>query len=245
MTTPQTTRASLTALATALILGVGVACTSGSDDTAAADAETMEFEQPQAANPCAAEANPCAVEANPCAAEANPCAAEANPCAADANPCAADAKPAGRAPTAEVAATIAAVLKLQPDLEEYFVEAAGYAVFPSVGKGAFVVGGAHGKGELIYHGSAVGTTEISEISVGLQAGGQEFSEVIFFKSDADVERFKSGKTEFSSGFSAVAIVDGPSSKPPYREGVVVFTHTKGGLMAEMSVGGQKFKFKPY
>jgi len=238
-------------------LCVGVACTSGADDTAA-DTDTMDFEQPQAANPCAAEANPCAAEANPCAAEANPCAAEANPCAAEANPCAAEANPCaanpcaaeaaeppGRAPTDNVATTITEFLDMDPSLQTYFDEAAGYAVFPSVGKGGFVVGGAHGKGELIAHGSAVGTTEISELSVGLQAGGQEFSEIIFFKTDADIDRFTSGKLEFSSGFAAVAVVGGATSKPPYREGVVVLTRTKGGLMAEMSVGGQKFKFKAY
>lgn len=244
MTVRHLSRSTLAGLATGLILFAGVACSAG-DDTAAADTDTMEFEQPQAeAEPAAAEP---AMAEKPAAepAAANPCAAEpaaANPCAAE--PAMAE-KPAGRAPTAKVKETIAAVLALQPDLKDYFDKAAGYAVFPSVGKGAFIVGGAHGNGELIYHGSAVGTTEISEISVGLQAGGQEFSEVIFFESDSDVEEFKSGKTEFSSGFSAVAIVDGPTSKPPYREGVVVFTMTKGGLMAEMSVGGQKFKFKPY
>ena len=234
----QMTGSSLGGLAAALALCVGVACTSGADDTAA-DTDTMDFEQPQAANPCAAEANPCAAEANPCAAEANPCAAEANPCAAEA------AEPPGRAPTDNVATTITEFLDMDPSLQTYFDEAAGYAVFPSVGKGGFVVGGAHGKGELIAHGSAVGTTEISELSVGLQAGGQEFSEIIFFKTDADIDRFTSGKLEFSSGFAAVAVVGGATSKPPYREGVVVLTRTKGGLMAEMSVGGQKFKFKAY
>jgi lipid-binding SYLF domain-containing protein len=245
MTVPQTIGRPLAGLATALMLCVGAACTSGADDTATADAETLDFEQPQAANPCEA-ANPCAAEANPCATETNPCAAETNPCAADANPCAAEAaEPPGRAPTAKVATTIAEFLKTDSGLKAYFDEAAGYAVFPSVGKAGFIVGGAHGKGELISHGSAVGTTEISEISVGLQAGGQEFSEIIFFKTDADIDRFKSGKTEFSSGFAAVAVVGGATNKPPYREGVVVMTRTKGGLMAEMSVGGQKFKFTSY
>jgi lipid-binding SYLF domain-containing protein len=148
-------------------------------------------------------------------------------------------------PSKNVQATIETFLDNYSDIETFIEKSAGFAVFPKVGKAAFLVGGAHGDGELIVLGMAVGKTTISEISVGLQAGGQTFSEIIFFESEADVERFISGDLEFSSGFSAVAVSGGAIDKPPYREGVVVFTHVAGGLMAEMSVGGQKFKYEPY
>lgn len=151
----------------------------------------------------------------------------------------------GQTPSKDVQATIEDFLKVDPRVESFIETSAGYAVFPTVGKAAFLVGGAHGNGELILAGSAVGKTEITEVSVGLQAGGQSFSEIIFFETEADIDRFTDGKLEFSSGFSAVAVSGGATDKPPYREGVVVFTHTKGGLMAEMSVGGQKFKYEPY
>ena len=150
----------------------------------------------------------------------------------------------GQIPSKDVEATIATFVEKDSRVADLIETSAAYAVFPNIGKAAFLVGGAHGDGELVILGVAVGKTEVSELSVGLQAGGQAFSEIIFFQTDEDVERFKSGKVEFSSGFSAVA-VGGATDKPAYREGVIVFTYTKGGLMAEMSVGGQKFKYTAY
>ena len=151
----------------------------------------------------------------------------------------------GQEPSTDVQATIENFLAHDNRIEGFIETSPGYAVFPTIGKAAFLVGGAHGKGELLLAGAAVGKTEITEISVGLQAGGQSFSEIIFFETEADLERFTSGQLEFSSGFSAVIADAGATDKPPYREGVVVFTYTKGGLMAEMSVGGQKFKYEAY
>lgn len=151
----------------------------------------------------------------------------------------------GRTPSDKVLETIETMVETDSGLKEYFDNAAGMAVFPTVGKGAFLIGGSHGSGELIVDGIALGTADFTEVSVGLQAGGQSFSEIILFETPDDIERFTSGKLEFASGFAAVAVVGGATSKPPYRDGVVVFTRSKGGLMAEMSVGGQKFKYKPY
>lgn len=151
----------------------------------------------------------------------------------------------GQEPSKDSQAAIETFIDNYADITEFIENSAGFAVFPDVGKAAFLVGGAHGEGELIVDGMAVGTVKITEVSVGLQAGGQAFSEIIFLETAADVERFTSGDLEFSSGFSAVAVSGGAINKPPYREGAVVFTHAKGGLMAEMSVGGQKFKYEPY
>ena len=130
-------------------------------------------------------------------------------------------------------------------MKAFFSEAYGYAVFPSVGKGGIGVGAAHGNGIVFEKGKAVGETTLNQASIGLQLGGQSYSEAIFFKDKAAYDRFIGGKFKFAAQVSAVAATEGASADAPYQEGVAVFTLTKGGLMYEAAVGGQKFKFKPY
>ncbi len=125
-------------------------------------------------------------------------------------------------------------------ITKYFDSAYGYAVFPSIGKGGFGVGGAGGNGTIYKGGVIVGDCKMSQVTVGLQAGGQAYSEVIFFKDAHAFDRFTGDKFEFAAQVSAVA-VDGASADADYREGILVFTHAKGGLMAEAAIGGQKFK----
>lgn len=137
------------------------------------------------------------------------------------------------------------LIALNPKIKSFFDNSAGAAVFPNVGKGGFIIGGASGNGVLYHAGKKVGMASLKEVSVGLQAGGQAIMEVIFFESDADVEKFKEGNYEFDAGLSATAIESGVSLDLTYEDGVAVFTHTKGGLMAEASVGGQKFEFDPF
>ncbi len=134
---------------------------------------------------------------------------------------------------------------LNPKMKEFFNNSAGAAVFPNVGKGGFIIGGASGNGVLYHGGKKVGMCSLKEVSVGLQAGGEALIEVIFFETDADVEKFKEGNYEFDAGLSATAIQEGVSLDLTYKDGVAVFTHAKGGLMAEASVGGQKFEFDPF
>ncbi len=137
------------------------------------------------------------------------------------------------------------LIKLNPEIKSFFDNSAGAAVFPNVGKGGFIIGGSSGNGVLYHGGKKVGMASLKEVSVGLQAGGEALIEVIFFKTDADVEKFKEGNYEFDAGLSATAIKSGASLDITYRDGVAVFTHAKGGLMAEASVGGQKFEFDPF
>lgn len=127
----------------------------------------------------------------------------------------------------------------------FFEEAYGYVVFPKVTKGGYVIGGAGGKGIAFEQGEPVGKVKISQISIGFQFGGQSFSEIIFFETAADFSRFKENKLEFAGQFSAVAIEKGVSENLAYSDGVAVFTKTRGGLMFEAALGGQKMKFKPY
>jgi len=134
--------------------------------------------------------------------------------------------------------------KADSSLTQYFDSSAGYAVFPSVAKGGLVVGGARGKGILYEKGKAIGTVTLSQASIGAQAGGQSFAEVIFFETPTGIEDFKGGKFEMSADVSAVAASEGASKAAKYKDGVMVFALPKKGLMVQASVGGQKFKYEP-
>ena len=133
-----------------------------------------------------------------------------------------------------------------PDLKDFFNKAAGYVIFPNVGKGGFIVGGASGNGVLYQKGGKkLGMASLKKVNIGLQAGGEAIIEVIFFESNTEFEEFQKGKFKFDAGLSGTAIKSGESFNAKYSEGVAVFTQTKGGLMADASVGGQKFKYTPF
>lgn len=145
---------------------------------------------------------------------------------------------------------------------DFFKSSYGYAVFPTIGKGGFVVGGARGKGRVYAHGRHVGDTTMTQISVGFQAGGQAYSEIIFFQTRLDLARFQTGKFALGAQASAVAITAGASASAStagstatvsaaqknaatlgrYQDGIAVFTIAKGGLMYEAAVAGQKFSY---
>ena len=129
-------------------------------------------------------------------------------------------------------------------MESYFEDSYGYAIFPSVGKGAIVIGGAHGRGIVYEQGGLIGTAKMTQLTVGFQWGGQAYSEVLFFKNAEALESFKKSELEFSGQVSAVAITKGASADIAYENGVAVYTITKAGLMYEASLGGQKFKYLP-
>jgi lipid-binding SYLF domain-containing protein len=143
----------------------------------------------------------------------------------------------------DVAETIAKFEEGDPGMQAWFKEAHGYAVFPSVGKGAIGIGGARGKGLVYEQGELVGKTTLTAVTVGFQLGGQEFMEVIFFKDKTAFDDFTRGNFEFDAGVSAVALSAGASADLGYNGGVAVVTATKGGLMYEASVGGQKFDYE--
>lgn len=140
---------------------------------------------------------------------------------------------------------VSTLLKVNPDLREYFDKSAGCVIFPNVGKGGFIIGGASGNGVLYVYGKKQGMASVKEFNIGMQIGGEALIEVIFFESTDQVEEFKKGKFEFDAGISATALKSGESLDAKYNDGVAVFTHTKGGLMADVSVGGQKFNYKPF
>ncbi len=132
-----------------------------------------------------------------------------------------------------------------PELKPFFKKANGYAVFPNVAKAGMGIGGAVGEGEVFQNGRAIGSTKLTQLSIGFQLGGQAFSQIIFFKNRKDVNRFVEGNFEFGAQASAVLINQGASIETAYSNGVAVFTIAKGGLMYEASIGGQKFSFDSY
>jgi lipid-binding SYLF domain-containing protein len=136
-------------------------------------------------------------------------------------------------------------LRQDPDLKAVFEKAAGYAILPSVGKGAFGVGAARGTGQLFEKDKVLGVATMTQVTIGFQVGGQEYSELIFFEDQKALGDFKASRMEFSAQASAVAIHSGASKDAKYKTGVMIFTMAKGGLMFEASVGGQKFKYEPY
>lgn len=133
-------------------------------------------------------------------------------------------------------------IKSDPLMKALFDKAYGYVIFPNVGKGGFGIGGAAGNGVVYEQNKRVGMARLSQVSIGFQAGGQAYREVIFFESKNEMDRFKESRFEFSAQASAVAVTEGASANVKYTDGVMVFTMQKGGLMYEASVGGQKFTF---
>jgi len=142
----------------------------------------------------------------------------------------------------KAAATVAKFKADYPEYNNFFNTADAYAVFPSIGKGAIGVGGAYGKGVLYENGQVVGYTSLSQGTVGLQLGGQTYSEIIFLEGPLQVAEFKAGDTAFSGQATAVAASKGSGANADYEDGVAVFTFGEEGLMGEASVGGQKFSY---
>lgn len=137
------------------------------------------------------------------------------------------------------------LLEADPGLSDYFDNAAGYVLFPNVGEGGFIIGGASGNGVVYENGIAIGMADLKKLDIGLQAGGQAIIEIIFFETDEALAEFEEGHFEFSAEASAVAVESGVAVNASYDDGVVVFALPKAGLMAEASVGGQKFSYKPF
>ena len=157
------------------------------------------------------------------------------------------------------------IYKKSEAVQPFFNNAYGYAVFPTIGKAGIGIGGSYGKGQVYQGGKVTGETSLIKATIGFQLGGQAFSQMIFFEDKRAYDEFTSGNFEFDASASAVAITagaqtkagtegatagvsagpaTGKQAKASYHKGMAVFVHTKGGLMYEASIGGQKFSYKP-
>ena len=131
-----------------------------------------------------------------------------------------------------------------PSLKNFLDKSYAYAVFPSVGKGGLIAGGAYGRGVVYEQGNMIGYSDLSQATLGLQAGGQSYSEVLAFERKEDLDRFTAGRFTFAANASAVALKSGAADSARYTDGVAVFVKPIGGLMAEAAVGGQQFTYQP-
>jgi lipid-binding SYLF domain-containing protein len=139
---------------------------------------------------------------------------------------------------------LSAMIELNPKLETFKKKAYAYVVFPKITKAGVGIGGAAGNGIVYKDDNPIGTSKLKQASVGLQLGGQQYSEVIFFENEAAFQHFANGNLKFDAQASAVALTEGASADVSYSDGVAVFTQTKGGLMYEASIGGQHFTYEP-
>ena len=132
-----------------------------------------------------------------------------------------------------------------PELHSLLNASAGYAVFPNVGAaGAFVAGGAYGKGVLYENGHPVGFVSLSQGSIGPQLGGQTFSELVVLRTPYDVEHLKAGNFKLGAEASAVILNAGAAAAGSIASGRTIFVYPKGGLMASLSLSGQQINFQP-
>jgi len=152
---------------------------------------------------------------------------------------------------------------VEAGISNMFNSAHGYALFPTIGKAGFVVGGAYGKGRVYEQGKHVGDTAMTQATVGFQLGGAGFSQVVFFQDKRALSEFTNGNFEFGAEAQATAITaaagasantsgssatasggksNATTAGGDYNKGMSTFTITKGGLMYEATVGGQKFSF---
>jgi len=136
------------------------------------------------------------------------------------------------------------MIKDNPKLQTFVDKSYGYVVFPRVTKAGIGIGGAAGTGIVFKNHIDVGSSKLKQASIGLQLGGEQYSEAIFFENKKAYDNFINGKLKFDAQASVVAITAGASIDAAYNDGVAVFTRTKGGLMYQASIGGQHFKFHP-
>jgi lipid-binding SYLF domain-containing protein len=170
---------------------------------------------------------------------------------------------AGTVASADEYSDATALFKGSAQSSSFFANCYGYAIFPSIGKGGLVVGGARGTGHVFVHNAYVGDAVMTQLSVGLQAGGQAYSQIIFFQDQRSFEEFANGNFEFGADASAVAITaaagagtstnggatanasngqNDAKTKGNYYKGFAVFTIVKGGAMVSASVAGQKYQY---
>ncbi len=146
--------------------------------------------------------------------------------------------------SARVKGTISEFISNKPSIKNLIASAYGYAVLPSIGSGAFVIGGAEGRGQVFEHGRLIGYCKMSSASIGAQIGGQSYSELILFQNAATMAAFKEGETTFDARASAVVAASGGGTAANYVRGVLVYVLPSQGFMAQAAIGGQHFTFAP-
>ncbi|MDB4959760.1 MAG: hypothetical protein JWO36_7329 [Myxococcales bacterium] len=160
--------------------------------------------------------------------------------------CASGPKPASEVQPLEqrAQASLTEMTAKDPTLRDVLATAPAYAVFPSVGKGGVIVGGAYGDGILYENGRPTGTVTLKQASIGAQLGGQTFSELLVLRNPVDIQRLKAGRYDVSADASVVALTAGAAANANMQSGTAVFIMPRGGLMVDISVAGQKIDYQP-
>jgi lipid-binding SYLF domain-containing protein len=153
--------------------------------------------------------------------------------------------PERRALETNADATLQTMISRDPGLRDLLRQAAGYAVFPSIGKGGFLAGGAYGRGIVYENGKKIGFVELNQASLGAQIGGQTFSELIVFATPEGLKQLQGGEYNLVGQASAVALQTGAAAQTQFgRDGVAVFVMPRGGAMVDVSIAGQRLNFEP-
>ncbi|HWV37336.1 MAG TPA: hypothetical protein VN033_02550 [Vulgatibacter sp.] len=145
---------------------------------------------------------------------------------------------------ADVVATLERMKAKDPSLKKQLEKAYGYAVYPTVGRASLVLGCSYGKGEVFKQGKQVGFAGLMQITVGVQVGGQTYSQLVLFQDEAAFKRFKEGKVGFAANLSAVIVKAGAAATNNYKQGMQVYVHSEGGMAIEAVIGGQKLIYRP-
>ena len=152
-----------------------------------------------------------------------------------------------------------------PAVAPYFESAYGYAVWPRIARGGLGIGAATGRGQVYQGGQVRGFSRLIDVTIGFQAGGQAYRQIVFFQNADAYNEFTSGNFEFDASASAVAVtasaqasagtqgsaasagtsgLAGTGAVAGYYNGMQVFTMAVGGLMYQATIGGQKYNFTP-
>ena len=132
--------------------------------------------------------------------------------------------------------------KIDPQFEAFAKKGYGYAFFPEITKGGFVVGGARGQGVVFEKGQHIGYADLTQMSVGFQAGYQDYCQLIVFENQTAMDKFKRNEIDFGANASAVVADKGAALGAQFVDGVAVFVRPLGGAMAEASLGGQQITY---
>jgi lipid-binding SYLF domain-containing protein len=141
--------------------------------------------------------------------------------------------------------SITTFINTDESMKKLFDHSYAFVVFPNVGKGAFGVGGAFGNGIVYKNNIPIASAKLSQVSIGIQAGGQGYREVVFLENKSNFDEFKENKLQLSAQVSAVIASSGASANASYANGILIFAQPKGGLMYEISVGGQTFNYEEF
>lgn len=142
-------------------------------------------------------------------------------------------------------ATLDEMIARNPAIQDTIRNAPGYAVFPSIGKGGVLVGGAHGRGILYERGVPTGFVSVEQASIGAQLGGQTFAQLLVLRTPQQVADVRAGRFTAGADLGVVVLTTGASARTNFNPNASVFVMPRGGLMVDVSVNGQRIKYQSF